>query len=245
MSEDIVPVDVKALEVYDRIGDPMLAIKTLGQSIFRSGIFGVDKVEQGEILAMQCLTEKKSPLELARTYHFIQGQLAIRTDALLAKFNLIGGNVTWITRNDTLVEAEFAKGINKALIRATIEEYTINGTALGKDGKIKENWKKWPRRMLTARAISEGVRLIAPECCFGVAVSDDAIDIPHTSRHSTSYDVRSIIPQGKEDVAVIVLKKVGMLQEGQGLDDVNAADAKAVIKNREGFINSINNHQHL
>ena len=241
MSEDIVPVDVKALEVYDRIGDPMLAIKTLGQSIFRSGIFGVDKVEQGEILAMQCLTEKKSPLELARTYHFIQGQLAIRTDALLAKFNLIGGNVTWITRTDTLVEAEFAKGGNKALIRATIEEYTTNGTALGKDGKIKENWKKWPRRMLTARAISEGVRLIAPECCFGVAVSDEAIDISHAPRHNAIYDIRSIIPQGMEEAALVVLKKVGMLQEGQGLDDVNAADSKAIIKNREGFIHSINN----
>ena len=241
MSEDIVPVDVKALEVYDRIGDPMLAIKTLGQSIFRSGIFGVDKVEQGEILAMQCLTEKKSPLELARTYHFIQGQLAIRTDALLAKFNLIGGQVTWITRTDTLVEAEFAKGQSKARITASIEEYTANGTALGKDGKIKENWKKWPRRMLTARAISEGVRLIAPECCFGVAVSDEAIDIPHAPRHNAPYDIRSIIPQGKEEAALIVLKKVGMLQEGQGLDDVNAADSKAIIKNREGFIHSINN----
>jgi hypothetical protein len=241
MSEDIVPVDVRSLEVYDRITDPMLAIKTLGQSIFRSGIFGVDKVEQGEILAMQCLTEKKSPLELARTYHFIQGQLAIRTDALLAKFNLIGGNVTWITRTDTLVEAEFAKGNNKALIRATIEEYTANGTALGKDGKIKENWKKWPRRMLTARAISEGVRLIAPECCFGVAVSDEAIDISYSPRQNVSYDIRSIIPQGKEDAAVVVLKKVGMLQEGQGLDDVSQNDAKAVFKNREGFINSINN----
>ena len=236
MSEDIVPVDVKALEVYDRIADPMLAIKTLGQSIFRSGIFGVDKVEQGEILAMQCLTEKKSPLELARTYHFIQGQLAIRTDALLAKFNLIGGQVTWITRTDTLVEAEFAKGQSKARITASIEEYTANGTALG-----KENWKKWPRRMLTARAISEGVRLIAPECCFGVAVSDEAIDITHAPRHNASYDIRSIIPQGKEEAALIVLKKVGMLQEGQGLDDVNAADSKAIIKNREGFIHSINN----
>ena len=37
--------------VYDRINDPMLAIKTLGMSIFKSGIFGLDKPEQGEILA--------------------------------------------------------------------------------------------------------------------------------------------------------------------------------------------------
>ena len=53
--------------VYDRITDPMSAVKVLGSSIFKSGIFGLDKPEQGEILAMQCLVERKSPLELART----------------------------------------------------------------------------------------------------------------------------------------------------------------------------------
>ena len=39
MSNDIVPLDVtSSVEVYDRITDPLTAIKTLGQSIFRSGI---------------------------------------------------------------------------------------------------------------------------------------------------------------------------------------------------------------
>ena len=111
MAEDIIPVNQPAsLEVYDRIGDPISAIKTLGGAIFKSGIFGLDKPEQGEILAMQCLTERKSPLELARTYHFIQGQLAIRSDALLAKYHQAGGSVTWIERTDEKVKAEFRKG---------------------------------------------------------------------------------------------------------------------------------------
>lgn len=242
MANDIVPLDVSAsVEVYDRITDPLTAIKTLGQSIFRSGIFGVDKVEQGEILAMQCLSERKSPLELARTYHFIQGQLAIRTDALLAKYHLAGGTVNWITRTDTLVEAEFSKGTCKALIKASIEEYTANGTALGKDGKIKDNWKKWPRRMLTARAISEGVRLIAPECCFGVQVSDEFVDITPGRGITPKYDIKAILTPDQYETATAVLKKVGMLQEGQGLDDISPDDARAILKNREGFLKSLNN----
>jgi hypothetical protein len=76
------------IAMYDRITDPMQAIKTLGAAIFKSGIFGVDKPEIGEVLAMQCLAERKSPLELARTYHFIEGKLAIKSDALLAKFQM-------------------------------------------------------------------------------------------------------------------------------------------------------------
>lgn len=75
MDNELIPVQPADIQVtggmYDRISDPMLAIKTLGMSIFKSGIFGLDKPEQGEILAMQCLVEKKSPLELARTYHFL------------------------------------------------------------------------------------------------------------------------------------------------------------------------------
>ena len=139
MAEDIIPVNQPAsLEVYDRIGDPISAIKTLGGAIFKSGIFGLDKPEQGEILAMQCLTERKSPLELARTYHFIQGQLAIRSDALLAKYHQAGGSVTWIERTDEKVKAEFRKGSSSAIIVADLKEYVSNGTAVGRDGKFKD-----------------------------------------------------------------------------------------------------------
>ena len=124
--------------VYDRISDPMSAIKTLGRSIFLSGIFGLDKPEQGEILAMQCLVEKKSPLELARTYHFIQGQLAIRSDALLAKFHQAGGSVDWTERTDEKVKATFRKGASSADIVADLKEYVGNGTALGKDKPLPQ-----------------------------------------------------------------------------------------------------------
>ena len=40
-------VDIHAgngsLQVYDRISDPLMAIKVLGNSIFKSGIFGITK----------------------------------------------------------------------------------------------------------------------------------------------------------------------------------------------------------
>jgi hypothetical protein len=205
----VVPSQSAIGGVYDRINDPMLAIKTLGMSIFKSGIFGLDKPEQGEILAMQCLVEKKSPLELARTYHFIQGQLAIRSDALLAKYQMSGGKVEWITRTDKLVEAKFERNGQSANIVASIEEYIANGTALGKDGKPKDNWKKWPRRMLTARAVSEGVRLIAPECCFGtytVEELDTGKPINVTSAPKTLDD---LVPEQMRPAAMRVLYAVG------------------------------------
>lgn len=224
------------------MSDPLLAIKSLGSSIFKSGLFGCDKLEQGEILAMQCLTERKSPLELARTYHFIQGQLAIRADALLAKYQMSGGTVEWQERTDTKVVAKFSKNGNAALITADIEEYKKNGTAFKNDGKtFKDNWQRWPRRMLTARAISEGVRLIAPECCFGQYVVEE-LDQTRTPLRTQPVptSIIDIVPPTKVDRAVELLIKAGMLEEGQNLEDISEVDLQTILKKPQAFINALN-----
>jgi hypothetical protein len=250
-NNELVPVtpqshDLAAAGVYDRISDPMQAIKTLGLAIFKSGIFGLDKPEQGEILAMQCMVEKKSPLELARTYHFIQGQLAIRSDALLAKFQQAGGTVAWTERSDEKVKATFRKGTSSADIVADMKEYVGNGTALGKDGKLKDNWKKWPRRMLTARAISEGVRLIAPECCFGTYVVEelDATPSRPVARQNT-LTLDELVPEAKRDAAVAVLRQVGHLTPEQGWADISQDLADTLCKKPGPFLSAVDSHLSL
>lgn len=238
--------ELSAAGVYDRISDPMSAIKTLGRSIFLSGIFGLDKPEQGEILAMQCMVEKKSPLELARTYHFIQGQLAIRSDALLAKFHQAGGSVDWTERTDEKVKATFRKGTASADIVADMKEYVGNGTALGKDKQLKDNWKKWPRRMLTARAISEGVRLIAPECCFGTYTVEELDATPSRpyARHNT-LTLDELVPEGKRDAAVEVLRQTGHLTPEQGWADLSLDTAETLAKKPGPFLSAIDSHLSL
>jgi hypothetical protein len=250
-NNELVPVTPQSTElaaagVYDRISDPMQAIKTLGLAIFKSGIFGLDKPEQGEILAMQCMVEKKSPLELARTYHFIQGQLAIRSDALLAKFQQAGGTVAWTERTDEKVKATFRKGTSSADIVADMKEYVGNGTALGKDGKLKDNWKKWPRRMLTARAISEGVRLIAPECCFGTYVVEelDATPSRPVARQNT-LTLDELVPEAKRDAAVAVLRQVGHLTPEQGWADISQDLADTLCKKPGPFLSAVDSHLSL
>ena len=255
-NNELVPVTPQSTElaaagVYDRISDPMQAIKTLGLAIFKSGIFGLDKPEQGEILAMQCMVEKKSPLELARTYHFIQGQLAIRSDALLAKFQQAGGTVVWTERTDEKVKATFRKGTSSADIVADMKEYVGNGTAMTTDKKtlqpcLKENWKKWPRRMLTARAISEGVRLIAPECCFGTYVVEelDATPSRPVARQNT-LTLEELVPEAKRDAAVAVLRQVGHLTPEQGWADISQDLADTLCKKPGPFLSAVDSHLSL
>lgn len=230
--------------VYDRINDPMTAVKTLGQSIFKSGLFGLDRPEQGEVLAMECLAQRKSPLELARTYHFIGGQLAIRSDALLAKYQLAGGQVNWTVRTDEEVQGVFSRNGQSVTIIATMKEYIANGTAVGKDGKPKDNWRKWPRRMLTARAISEGVRLIAPECCFGTYTVEE-LDVEGKHKYPTvvqkpQLTIDELIPESHRDVAIKILREFGILDDNQGWSDLPIDWISQFEKSPRIFLQKIN-----
>ena len=228
------PAFVKDLEVYDRISDPMQAIKTLGAAIFKSGLFGCDRMEQGEVLAMECLAQRKSPLELNRTYHFIEGRLAIRADALLAKYLVAGGQVEWMERSGEKVVARFYRGATSAVITHTLQEHVSNGNAVSsKTKELKDNWRKWPRQMLTARVISEGVRLIAPDCCFGSYVAEEIQDAMPAKPGRT---LESVIPADLHERAIGLLIEMGKLIEGQSLSDVDADFAGALVKKPDSFI---------
>ncbi len=78
--------------VYDRMQDPIAAIDKMGDWIFKSRMFGCDERElggdaQARIFALACLQERKSPLEMLKTYHIIQGKLAKRADAMLGEYD--------------------------------------------------------------------------------------------------------------------------------------------------------------
>ena len=163
-------------DVYNRISDPMSAIQKLGEIIALSGMFGCTKVEQGQVLALQCMSERMPPLELSKTYHVIEGKLSMRADAMLAKFQIAGGTVKWTKRDDKVVEATFTLRGNSLPFSAKLEAFVANGVATGRDGKLKDNWRKFPRQMLTARVISEAVRLLAPEIVFGIYTPEELQD---------------------------------------------------------------------
>jgi hypothetical protein len=78
------------IQAYDKINDRD-GLEMLGAAIQRSGMFGAETKEQGIILALQCMVEKKPPLEMAKNYHIIQGKLSKRADAMLADFRKAGG----------------------------------------------------------------------------------------------------------------------------------------------------------
>lgn len=241
------------LTVYQKIGDPMQAIEKLGEIIAYSGLFGCTKKEQGQVLAMQCLVEGKPPLELAKTYHMIDGKLSMKADVMLARYLLSGGNVKWIERSSDRVKADFTHRGNTVTIEHTFEEHKNSGNALGKDGKLKENWRKVPRQMLTARVISEGVRLLAPEINFGIYTPEEVADFsneapvskpvpkvvqPEVVIESTIDKLEALLEPVEEKANAFLLSKK-LINEGQNFRDISNTLADKILANPEAFLKNL------
>lgn len=166
-SNQLATMESNATAIYQRMSDPMVAIKEMGQMFAASGMFGCTKVEQGQVLALACLIEGKSPFELMRNYHIIGGNLSMRASAILAQFQAKGGKCTWYSALNDVEEARATFSINGTeLIEAT---YTIEDAKREKlVGGTNPNWTTRPADMLRARLITKAVRMIAPGIVMGI-----------------------------------------------------------------------------
>ena len=150
-------------------------IERAGSYIAKSGLFGVKTPEQAIALMLVAQAEGRNPFEAARDYHIIQGRPALKADSILARFQQAGGSVRWIELSDTKAVAEFSHPQGgKVIIDWDIERAKRAGL-IGKD-----NWKNYPRQMLRARVISEGVRTIYPGVCVGSYTVEEVQDLADT-----------------------------------------------------------------
>ena len=162
-------------------------IERAGNYIAKSGLFGVKTPEQAIALMLVAQAEGRNPFEAARDYHIIQGRPALKADSILARFQQAGGSVRWIELSDTKAVAEFSHPQGG---KVTIDWDLDRAKRAGLLGK--ENWRNYPRQMLRARVISEGVRTIYPGVCVGTytveEVQDMAASVPATSQEYTFVD---------------------------------------------------------
>lgn len=138
---------------------PYSDIERMGIAIAKSGLFGMKTPEQAIALMLIAQAEGLHPAIAARDYHVIQGRPALKSDAMLARFQAAGGAVKWLSYDDKKVSAVFTHPQGGSVeITWTIEQATA-AKLTGKD-----TWKQYPRQMLRARVISEGIRTVFPGC---------------------------------------------------------------------------------
>lgn len=157
-------VSTNEITVYDRVTDPVTMMESLGKSMYEARMFGCSNEAQGRVLALACIAERKNPIELARTYHIIDGKLSMRADAMLAEFRKLGGKVRWIATGD---DGKAAKALFSFEGIDTEIGFTIDDAKRANLIKPKGNWEKDPGSMLRARTVSKAIRMLAPEIVAG------------------------------------------------------------------------------
>ena len=143
----------------------------MASAIAKSGLFGLKSPDQVLALMAVAQAEGRHPGSVARDYHIIQGRPALRADAMLARFQQAGGTVHWLKYADDEVKAEFSHPQGGSLTLSWTLKQAREISLTGKD-----NWKNYPRAMLRARVISEGIRTVYPGVLTGEYTPEEVMD---------------------------------------------------------------------
>jgi hypothetical protein len=155
---------------------PWIDQEKMAQAIAKSGLFGLREPNQVLALMAVAQAEGRHPASVARDYHIIEGRPALKADAMLARFQAAGGRVEWLIYTDEKVEATFTHPQGGELTLAwTFKQARDTGIAMGRNGP-KDNWAKYPRAMLRARVISEGIRTVYPGVLVGEYTPEEVQD---------------------------------------------------------------------
>ena len=156
-----------ALQPQQSISD----LEIMANHFVKSGLFGIKKIEEAVSLMIIAQAEGRHPGTVASEYHIIQGRPALKADAILARFQSANGKVEWHEYTDECVCGTFSHPAGGSL---KVDWDMTRAKAAGLGGK--DNWKKYPRQMLRARVISDGVRGVYPAVLQGFYTPEEVQD---------------------------------------------------------------------
>ena len=177
---------------------PLNDIQAMAEVAATSKMFGFKNPQEAMAIMLLCQAEGLHPAIAMRDFHVIQGRPALKADAMLARFQQAGGSVQWKEYTDEKVTGLFTHPQGGSLeLSWTLAQAKSIGIA------NKDNWKNYPRAMLRARVISEGIRSVFPGCVVGVYTPEEVQDfnpppeqkVKHMGTVERVEDVPEDVPQ--------------------------------------------------
>lgn len=190
-------------------------MQRLATSIAKSGLFGIKDVDQALALMAIAAAEGKNPALIARDFDIIQGRPAKKSEAMLRDFLGAGGKVEWHTLTNELADATFTHPQGGSM---RIGWDMVRAKAAGLI-KAEGMYTKYPRAMLRARCVSEGVRTIWPGATSGMYTPEEALDIP---------EVKDITPPATQQAAVEQVTSSTALTKEEIEAHINAMDVSTL-----------------
>ena len=172
-------------------------VERMAHAVAKSGLFGVKNVEQAMALMLIAQAEGMHPAIAARDFHVIQGRPALKADAMLARFQSAGGKVQWTSYTESKVAGIFS---HPAVGSVEVEWTFAQAQKAGLTGK--DVWKQYPRAMLRARVVSEGIRTVYPGVAVGVYTPEEIADSDSNLSSRTERDMGAadVVPPPPADM---------------------------------------------
>lgn len=212
---------------------PIGDVRQMAEVASKSKMFGFKNPEEAMAIMLLCQAENLHPYIAMRDFHCIQGRPALKTDAMLARFQQAGGKVDWKTYTDEEVTGVFSHPQGGSL---TVTWTMRQAKQIGLAGK--DNWRNYPRAMLRARCISEGIRSVYPGCVVGVysvEETQDFTDAPQkpVEAPTSRQDLPMVeeVPAEEEELPVALVTPTGEIY-GKYKDNSDFCEAYASLVGR-------------
>jgi len=245
------PLSPASPDFYDRIDSPMDAVKTMGDWISHSGMFGCVKPEQGYVLALECIASRMTPLSWKRENHLINGNITMKSESMLSGLMNAGWDIDWVQFDIQAAIADFSKGAKKVRVSFTADDAKQAGLIPAKPGS---GWAKFPAEMLRARLISKATRMLDPRITQGrytpeevadfsnptaaptnAAPTRQTVNVTPESTFSLVEKLEQILEPHSETANAFLISK-NLIKEGQNFRDVSTKVANMIISDADGFI---------
>lgn len=154
---------------------PYQEVEKMAIAVSKSQLFGAKTPEQALVLLLLAQAEGLHPMIAARDYDIIQNKPAKKSEAMMRSFQQAGGSVEWIELTDTVAKAKFIPPQGSSIVIDWTIERAKKAGLLDKNGSM---YNKYPRRMLSARCISEGIKTVWPSATSGLLSPEEVLDIP-------------------------------------------------------------------
>jgi hypothetical protein len=142
-------------------------MKAFAEAAVRSKFYGFKTADEMLPLMIIAQSEGRSFASVVQEYDIISGKPSLKAEAMLARFQKSGGHIQWTELSDARCSAIFSHPqcapveIDWDMRRA-------------QQAQIKNHmWAKYPRNMLKARVISDGVRTAFPACLGGLYTPEE------------------------------------------------------------------------
>lgn len=176
-------------------------VMTMADVIVKSGLFPAFKNrESAAAMMLLCRAKGLDPMTAVERYHIVQGRPVMRADAMLGEFIRMGGRVEWHRRDDTEASATFSHPQGGSVTVSWTIEQARKAKLTGKD-----IWNQYPRQMLHARCVSEGVRSVLPGATNGLYTPEEAMQMDPVGELPTVKPSEPVRPTSRDPKPVAAL----------------------------------------